>query len=65
MNVWENSKLRKHGNTARVHDHASDAARTGRSFDGTIYIYAGTVSGRQPPNSASKNMSRSRKEWTL
>jgi hypothetical protein len=65
MNVWENSKLRKRGSTARVHDHASDAARMGQSSGGTIYIYAGTVSGKQPRNLASKNMSRSRKEWTL
>jgi hypothetical protein len=64
MNVWENSKLEKHGNTGKVHDHALDVARTGLSSDGTIYIYAGTVSGKQPRNLASKNMSRSRKSWT-
>jgi hypothetical protein len=59
MNVWENSKLRKRENTVKVQDPALDAARMDRSFDGTIYIYVGTVSGRQPRNLVSKNMSRS------
>ena len=59
MNVWENSKLRKNENTAKVPDHASDAARMDQSSDGTIYIYVDTVSGKQPRNLASKNMSRS------
>jgi len=61
MNVWENSKLRRCENTEKVQDLALDAARMDQLFDGTIYIYAGTVSGKQPRNSASKNMSRSRK----
>ena len=65
MNVWENSKLKKCGNTEKVQDPASDAARTGQSSDGTIYIYVGTVSERQPQNLVSKNTSRSRKAWTL
>ena len=59
MNVWENSKLRKCGNTAKVQDPALDAARMDQLFDGTIYIYVGTVSGKQPRNLVSKNMSRS------
>ena len=32
-----------------------------RLFDGTIYIYVGTVSGKQPRNLDSRNMSRSKK----
>ena len=44
---------------AKVHDHASDVALMDQLFDGTIYIYVGTVSGRQPQNLDSKNMSRS------
>ena len=59
MNVWENNKLRKYENTAKVHDHALDAARMDQLFDGTIYIYVGTVSEKQPRNLGSKNMSRS------
>jgi len=65
MNVWENSKLKKCENTEKVQDPASDAAHTDRSSGGTIYIYVGTVSERQPRNLASKNTSRSRKAWTL
>ena len=65
MNVWENSKLRKCGNTEKAQDPALDAARMDRLFDGTIYIYVGTVSGKQPRNLDSRNMSRSRKIWTL
>ena len=59
MNVWESSKLRKCGNTVKVQDPALDAARMDLLFDGTIYIYVGTVSGKQPQNLDSKNMSRS------
>jgi hypothetical protein len=59
MNVWESSKLRKCGNTAKVQDPVLDAAHMDRLFDGTIYIYVGTVSGKQPQNLDSRNMSRS------
>jgi hypothetical protein len=59
MNVWENSKSRKCENTVKVQDLALDAARMDQSFDGTIYIYVGIVSGKQPRNLVSKNMSRS------
>jgi len=41
VNVWENSKLRKNENTAKVPDHASDAALMDQSSDVTIYICAG------------------------
>jgi hypothetical protein len=50
MNVWENSKSRKCENTVKVQDPALDAARMVQLFDGTIYIYVGTVSGKQPRN---------------
>ena len=43
----------------KAQDHALDAALMGQLFDGTIYIYVGTVSGKQPQNLGSKNMSRS------
>ena len=59
MNVWENSNLKKYGNTEKAQDHALGAALMGQLFDGTIYIYVGTVSERQPQNLGSKNMSRS------
>jgi len=59
MNIWENSKLRKNANMGKVLGHASDAALMGQLFDGTIYIYVDTVSGKQPQNLDSKNMSRS------
>lgn len=59
MNVWESSKLRKCGNTVKVQDPALDAAHMDPLFDGTIYIYVGTVSERQPQNLGSRNMSRS------
>ena len=59
MNVWESSKLGKCGNTAKVQDHVLDAAHMDLSFDGTIYIYVGTVSEKQPRNLDSRNMSRS------
>jgi hypothetical protein len=59
MNVWENSNLKKYGNTEKAQDHALDAALMDQLFDGTIYIYVGTVSERQPQNLGSKNMSRS------
>ncbi len=49
----------------KVQDHVSDAALMGQLFDGTIYIYVGTVSERLPQNLGSKNMSRSKKTWTL
>jgi hypothetical protein len=38
-------------------DLASDAVLTGQSSDVTIYIYVGTVLGRQRPSWVSKNMS--------
>jgi hypothetical protein len=41
----------------KAHDLAKDAALTGQSFDVTIYIYVGTVLGKQRPNLDSKNMS--------
>lgn len=44
---------------AKAQDRASGAARMGQLFDGTIYVYAGTVSERQPQNLGLKNMSRS------
>ena len=44
---------------AKVHGHVYDVALMGQLFDGTIYIYVGTVSGKQPQNLDSKNMSRS------
>ena len=50
MNVWENSKLRKYENTAKVHAHVLDAVRMDQLFDVTIYIYVGTVLERQPQN---------------
>jgi hypothetical protein len=59
MNVWESSRLRKCENTAKVHVHVSGVARMVQLFDDIIYIYAGTVSERQPQNLGLKNMSRS------
>jgi hypothetical protein len=59
MNVWESNKSKKFENTVKVPDHASDAGPMDQLFDGTIYIYVGTASGKQPQNLVSKNMSRS------
>jgi hypothetical protein len=44
---------------AKAQDPALGAALMGQLFDGTIYIYVGTVSERQPQNLGSRNMSRS------
>jgi hypothetical protein len=62
--LWANSKLRKNENTAKARGPVKDAALMGLSFDVTIYIYAGTVLGRQPRNSDLKNMSSEVERWT-
>jgi hypothetical protein len=54
---WGNRKLRKKGNTEKVRGHAVDVGLTARSSDVTIYTYVGTVLGRLPKNSASRNTS--------
>ena len=41
----------------KVRDLASDAVLMDLLFDVTIYIYVGTVLGKQRPNSDLKNMS--------
>ena len=43
-------------------DLALDAALTGRLFDVTIYIYAGTVLGKQHQNLDLKNMSSEQRD---
>jgi methionine salvage enolase-phosphatase E1 len=50
VNVWENSKLKKNENTAKVHDHALDAVHMDQSSDVTIYIYVGNVLEKQRRN---------------
>jgi hypothetical protein len=61
---WANSKLKKIENSARAQDRAKDVARTVRLFDATIYIYAGTVLGKQLRNLGLKNMSSEVETWT-
>jgi hypothetical protein len=50
---------------AKEQDLALDAVLTGRLSDVTIYIYAGTVLGRQPQSWVSKNMNSEAARWTL
>jgi len=55
--VWLNRKLKKRGNMVKEPDLALDAVLTDPLSDVTIYIYAGTVLGRQRQNSDLKSMS--------
>ena len=50
----ERKKIRQ-----RITTMCTDAELMVQLFDGTIYIYVGTVSEKQPPNLGLKNMSRS------
>ena len=65
MNVWENSRLRKNGNMVKVQGLALDVVLTGQLSDVTIYIYAGTVLGRQRQSLDLKSMSRDVARWIL
>lgn len=47
----------------KAHAHASDAVLMGQLSDVTIYIYAGTVLGRQRPSLGLKNMSNEAARW--
>ena len=49
----------------KVHDLASDVGLMDLLFDVTIYIYVGTVLGKQRPNLDLKNMSNEVASWTL
>jgi hypothetical protein len=42
-----------------------DVVLTGQLSDVTIYIYVGTVLGRQRRSLGSRNMSRDAERWTL
>jgi hypothetical protein len=50
---------------AKAQDLALDAVLTGQLSDVTIYIYAGTVLGRQRPSLGLKNMSSEVARWIL
>ena len=65
MNIWENSRSRKNENMVKAQDLALDVVLMDQLSDVTIYIYAGTVLGRQRRSLGSKSMSRDVARWTL
>jgi hypothetical protein len=58
VNIWENSRSKKNVNMGKVQDPVLDVVLTGQSLGVTIYIYAGTVLGKQRLSLGSKNMNR-------
>lgn len=65
MNIWENSRSRKNENMAKVQGLALDVVLMGQLSGVIIYIYAGTVLGRQRQSSDLRNMSRNVAIWIL
>ena len=65
MNVWENSRSRKNENMVKAPGLALDVVLMDQLSDVTIYIYAGTVLGRQRQSLDSKSMSRDVAIWIL
>jgi len=65
VNVWENSRSRKNENMVKAQDLALDVVLMDQLSDVTIYIYVGTVLGRQRQSLDSKSMSRDVAIWIL
>ena len=65
MNVWENSRSRKNENMVKAQGLALDVVLMDQLSDVTIYIYVGTVLGRQRQSLDSKSMSKDVAIWIL
>jgi len=65
VNVWENSRSRKNENMVKAQGLALDVVLMDQLSDVTIYIYVGTVLGRQRQSLDSKSMSRDVAIWIL
>ena len=65
MNIWENSRSRKNENMVKAQDLALDVVLMDQLSDVTIYIYAGSVLGRQRQSLDLKSMSRDVAIWIL